>query len=263
MSEQITEKRTVPVYSLDGGVKEQVPLPTVFTQEIRRDLIQRAVISSLTARIQPKTRDPMAGKRTSAKSLGVGLDLARVPRVKGGGPAAFVPNVIGGRRAFPERLEKIYHERINEKERLLALKSAIAATGVRDVVVGRGHIVQEGLTVPIVVSDEIKNLKKASEFRDFLKKISLWDDAVRAKEGIKERSGKGKYRGRRWIRPKSILLVADELNPPVRLAARNFPGLDFAEVGSLNVERLAPGGHPGRLTVWTESALKRLDELFS
>jgi large subunit ribosomal protein L4e len=262
MSEQTTEK-TVPVYSLDGSVKEQVSLPVVFTNEVRPDLIQRAVNSLLTARIQPKTRYPMAGKRTSAESLGVGLDLARVPRVKGGGPAAFVPNVIGGRRAFPERLEKIYHEKINEKERLLALKSAIAATGLKEMVVGRGHTLQDKLNVPIVVSDEIKMLKKASEFREILKKLSLWDDAIRAKRGIKERPGKGKYRGRRWIRPKSILLIADELNPPVRLAARNFPGMDFAEVSSLNVDRLAPGGHPGRLTIWTESAFKRLDDLFS
>ncbi|MDD1764503.1 MAG: 50S ribosomal protein L4, partial [Candidatus Methanomethyliaceae archaeon] len=221
------------------------------------------VNSLLTARVQPKTRDPMAGKRTSAESMGVGLDLARVPRIMGGGPAAFVPNVVGGRRAFPERLEKIHHERINEKERLLALKSAIAATGLKEMVAGRGHAFKEKLDVPIVVSDEIKSLKKASEFREILKTLSLWEDANRAKRGIKERSGKGKYRGRRWIRPKSLLLVTDELNPPVRLAARNFPGMDFAEVRALNVERLAPGGHPGRLTVWTESAFKKLDEIFS
>ena len=31
---------------------------------------------------------------------------------------------------------------------------------------------------------------------------------------------------------------------------------------NLNVEVLAPGGHPGRLTVWSESAIKMLDELF-
>ncbi|MDD1766697.1 MAG: 50S ribosomal protein L4 [Candidatus Methanomethyliaceae archaeon] len=263
MSKQITETRTVPVYSLDGGVKDQVPLPIVFTNEVRPDLIRRAVNSMLTARVQPKTRDPMAGKRTSAESMGVGLDLARVPRIMGGGPAAFVPNVVGGRRAFPERLEKIHHERINEKERLLALKSAIAATGLKEMVAGRGHAFKEKLDVPIVVSDEIKSLKKASEFREILKTLSLWEDANRAKRGIKERSGKGKYRGRRWIRPKSLLLVTDELNPPVRLAARNFPGMDFAEVRALNVERLAPGGHPGRLTVWTESAFKKLDEIFS
>ena len=43
----------------------------------------------------------------------------------------------------------------------------------------------------------------------------------------------------------------------------NFTGVEFADVGSLNVERLAPGGHAGRLTVWTESAFKKLDELYA
>jgi len=30
---------------------------------------------------------------------------------------------------------------------------------------------------------------------------------------------------------------------------------------SLNVELLAPGTHPGRLTIWTASVMGRLDEL--
>jgi len=260
-------KISVPVRAVDGSVKGEVPLPSVFSTELRRDLIRRAVISSQTARIQPHTNDPMAGKRTSAMSLGVGLDLARVPRVKGehnpaSGQGAFVPNVIGGRAAFPTRLEKIWHEEINSKERRLALRSAIAATANQGLVAARGHILPDGASLPFVVSDELKGLKKASEFREFLKSLSLYQDAERAKEGVKERAGRGKSRGRRWIRPKSILLVADELNPPLRLAARNFTGIEFAEVSSLNVERLAPGGHPGRLTVWTESALKKLDEIY-
>jgi large subunit ribosomal protein L4e len=255
--------KSVAVLSLEGESKGEVALPAVFATEVRPDLIRRAVVSMQSARVQPKTRDPMAGKRTSAQSLGVGLDLARVPRVKGGGPAGFVPNVIGGRRAFPERLEKIYHERINIKERRLALRSAIAATASKELVMGRGHAVKEDIGLPLVVSDEAKALAKASEFRELLKRLSLWGDAERAKNGIKERSGRGKTRGRRWIKPKSILLVTDELNPPVRLASRNFVGMDFAEVKSLNVEMLAPGGHAGRLTIWTESAVKKLDELYA
>ncbi|MGQ9759062.1 MAG: 50S ribosomal protein L4 [Candidatus Methanomethylicaceae archaeon] len=263
MESEVIEKQAVPIYSIDGSIKGEVDLPKVFFEEVRPDLIRRAFISIFTARIQPKGRDPMAGKRTSAESLGVGLDLARVPRVKGGGPAAFVPNVVGGRVAFLPRPEKIFHERINEKERILALKSAIAATSKKELVLRRGHVIKEDLTLPVVVSDDIKTLKKASEFREFLKKLSLWEDVMRAKKGIKERPGKGKYRGRRWVKPKTLLLVSDELNPPVRLAARNFSGLEFAEVGSLNVERLAPGGHPGRLTLWTESAIKKLEEILT
>lgn len=263
MPKRAKEAKQVTVLSLEGKGKGEVPLPAVFSTEIRPDLIRRAVLSMQSARVQPKTRDPLAGKRTSAISLGVGLDLARVPRVKGGGPGAFVPNVIGGRRAFPERVEKVYHERINVKERRLAIRSAIAASSSKELVKGRGHAVAEEMTFPIVVTDEVKSLANASDFRELLKKLSLWEDAERAKNGIKERSGRGKTRGRRWVKPKSLLLVTDELNPPVRLASRNFVGIDFAEVKSINVEMLAPGGHGGRLTIWTESALNKLDELFA
>ncbi len=262
MPRHAKEAKQVAVLSLEGEGKGEIPLPAVFSTEVRPDLIRRAVVSMQSARIQPKTRDPMAGKKTSAESLGVGLDLARVPRTKGGGPAAFVPNVIGGRRAFPERLEKIYHERINIKERRLALRSAIAATASKDLVKGRGHLIGDGTALPLVVTDEVKSLAKASDFRELLKKLSLWEDTERAKNGVKERSGRGKTRGRRWVKPKSLLLVTDELNPPLRLASSNFVGVDFAEVNLLNTEMLAPGGHGGRLTLWTESALKKLDELY-
>lgn len=262
MSQQVAASGSVPVYALDGTVKGEAQLPVVFTNDVRPDLIRRAVNSILTGRIQPKSSDYMAGKKTTAESMGVGLDLSRVPRVKGGGPAAFAPCVVGGRVAFPKRLDKIYHERINDKERLLALRSAIAATGMRDTVVKRGHALKGDIKLPLVVSDDLKGLAKASEFREFLKALSLWDDATRAKEGIKERPGRGKTRGRRWIRPRSLLLVVDELNPPLRRSSSNFPGIDFTEISSLNVEKLAPGGHPGRLTVWTESAFKKLDELY-
>ncbi|MDD1776398.1 MAG: 50S ribosomal protein L4 [Candidatus Methanomethylicus sp.] len=259
--------RIVNVHSLDGSIKGETPLPEVFSTEIRRDLVRRAVLSGQSARIQPRTNDYYAGKKTSAMSLGVGLDLARVPRVKGdhnpaSGQGAFVPNVVGGRAAFPTQLEKKWRERINDKERRLAMKSAIAATGNLKLVQERGHLVGDN-AVPFVVSDDLKSVNKASEFREFLKSAMLIQDIIRAKEGIKERSGRGKTRGRRWVKPKSILLVADEISPAVRLAARNFSGLDFAEVSSLNVERLAPGGHPGRLTIWTESAFKKLDELYA
>jgi large subunit ribosomal protein L4e len=45
------------------------------------------------------------------------------------------------------------------------------------------------------------------------------------------------------------------------LAARNLPGVDVVSVKELTVEKLAPGGVPGRLTVWTESAIRELGEM--
>jgi len=41
-------------------------------------------------------------------------------------------------------------------------------------------------------------------------------------------------------------------------AACGIPGVEVANVESLSVMNLAPGGVPGRLTLWTESALGTL-----
>ena len=45
-------------------------------------------------------------------------------------------------------------------------------------------------------------------------------------------------------------------------AARNHPGVEVVVVDNLNAELLAPGTHPGRLTMYTTSALEKLGELF-
>jgi large subunit ribosomal protein L4e len=42
-------------------------------------------------------------------------------------------------------------------------------------------------------------------------------------------------------------------------AARNLPGVDVVLVKDLNVELLAPGAKPGRLTVFTKSAIEYLE----
>merc|ERR1719336_2608144 len=43
---------------------------------------------------------------------------------------------------------------------------------------------------------------------------------------------------------------------------RNLPGVDYCSVYSLNLLKLAPGGHLGRLIVWTEGAVECLNHLY-
>jgi len=45
-------------------------------------------------------------------------------------------------------------------------------------------------------------------------------------------------------------------------AVRNLPGVDTCYVDDLNLLQLAPGGHMGRLVIWTEEAFDKLDRLF-
>lgn len=250
------------VYSLDGEPVEEIELPGVFGDEFRPDLIRRAVIASQTARLQPWGADEMAGKRTTAETWGKGHGVARVRRVKGSrhpaaGGGAFAPFTVGGRRAHPPKVGKVLVERINRKERLLALRSAIAATKEMNLVSGRGHVVEKLVGFPLVVSDELEEVGRARRAKEVFKKLGLWGDVERSAKSTKVRAGKGKMRGRRYRRAVGPLLVVSE-DRGIGLGAGNFPGVEVVEVDGLNVERLAPGGMPARLTAWTKSAIQKL-----
>jgi len=251
----------VNVYTMEGEVKEEIELPAIFNEEFRPDLIKRAVISSQTARVQPWGTDPMAGKRTSAESWGSGRGAAMVPRIKNGSKAAFIPQAIGGRRAHPPRPQKVYHEKINVKERRFAIRSAVAATTNSNLVAERGHKVENVPQLPLIVDDNLESVKKTKETREIFKNLGIFDDITRAKENTKIRAGKGKLRGRKYKKAKGpLIVVADDKG--ISLGARNHAGIDVVTVENLNAELLAPGTHPGRLTVFTKSAIEKLGGLF-
>ncbi|WP_324735441.1 50S ribosomal protein L4 [Thermococcus sp. SY098] len=252
----------VKVFSLNGEPIEEIELPKVFETPFRPDLIRRAVIASWTHRIQPQGRDPMAGKRRVTENIGKGHGMARVERIKTAPRfAAFVPFARGGRRAHPPKVEKIIWEDINRKEKKLALMSAIAATANYDLVRARGHIIDNVPQIPLIVEDELEKIGKTRETREIFKKLGIWDDIERAKKNTKVRAGKGKMRGRRYKKAKGPLIVVAK-NEGILLGARNHPGVDVVLVDNLGVEMLAPGTHPGRLTIWTKGAIERLREIY-
>ncbi|ADT83070.1 50S ribosomal protein L4 [Thermococcus barophilus] len=252
----------VKVFSLNGEPIEEIELPKVFETPFRPDLIRRAVIASWTHRIQPQGRDPMAGKRRVTENIGKGHGMARVERIKTAPRfAAFVPFARGGRRAHPPKVEKIIWEDINRKEKKLALMSAIAATANYDLVRARGHIIDNVPQIPLIVEDELEKIGKTRETREIFKKLGIWDDIERAKKNTKVRAGKGKMRGRRYKKAKGPLIVVAK-NEGIILGARNHPGVDVVLVDNLGVEVLAPGTHPGRLTIWTKGAIERLREIY-
>ncbi|WP_456474543.1 50S ribosomal protein L4 [Candidatus Pyrohabitans sp.] len=253
------------LYSLDGKAKGKVELPGVFATEYRPDIIKRAVIVQQSHRLQPYGSDWYAGKRTSAESWGPGHGVSRVPRRKGSrnpaaGRAAFVPQAVGGRRAHPPKVEKRIYEKINRKERLKAIASAIAATANREIVVARGHRVPEGIELPVVVENAFEELSKVKDVKEFFASLKLLGDVERASRR-KIRAGVGKRRGRRYKNRKSVLIVVGEDKGILR-GARNLAGVDVVLARNLSAEDLAPGAHPGRLTVYTENALKVLEERF-
>jgi len=252
----------VPVYSATGEVQGNVRLPDVYRVPVRKDLIHRVFMSEFTAAIQPKGRDPMAGMRTTAVSLGIHHGLARVPRVKGSTRARLAPFVRGGRLAHPPRVDEKVKEEVNKLERLMGTMSALAATAYVDLVKARGHVF-EASAVPIVVDSAVlQSVKRTREARELLKKLGVYSDVERAAEGTKVRAGKGKMRGRRYVEPKSVLFVLEDHASPFAIAVKGLPGVDVVEPQLVSVLELAPGGVPGRLTVVTTKSLELLASRF-
>jgi large subunit ribosomal protein L4e len=252
----------VQVLSLEGQPLEEIELPPVFATELRPDVIRRAVLAAQSARLQPWGADEMAGKRTSAETWGKGFGVARVRRVKGSkspaaGKGAFSPHTVGGRRAHPPKVVKVLRERINKKERRLAIRSAISATKDKKLVSSRGHIIDHIAELPLVVSDNFEEMKKASEVKGVLQKLGLWDDVERVSRSKRVRAGRGKMRGRKYKRAVGPLVVISG-EKGTCLGVRNFPGLEVVKANRLNAESLAPGGVPGRLTAWTKGAIEKL-----
>ena len=255
------EKKKVVVFDENANRVGEVELPTVFQVPVRGDLIRRAFLAAFTSRLQPKGRDPLAGKRTTAYSWGVGYGLARVPR-NPNGRARFVVSARGGHAAFPPRPERVLKEEINRKENAMAIASALAATSIVDLVKRRGHIFNAE-SLPIVLADSVEEVvDSAKKARELLVKLGLWSDVERSREGTGIRAGKGKMRGRRYVEPKSILFIVSSIDKPIAKALRNLPGVDVATPGTLSVLHLAPGGVPGRLAVFTKRALEEIGKKF-
>ncbi|WP_049927294.1 50S ribosomal protein L4 [Halopiger goleimassiliensis] len=243
------------VRDLDGSEAGSVELPAVFETQYRPDLIARAVQAAQANRKQDYGADEFAGMRTPAESFGSGRGMAHVPRQNGRGRR--VPQTVSGRKAHPPKAEKDWTESINTKEKKLAVRSAIAATTDEELVAERGHEFDDDAEIPVVVDDEFEDLVKTKEVVEFLEAAGLHADVERADEGRSIRSGRGKTRGRKYKTPKSILFVTSSETGPSR-AARNLAGADVATAAEVNAEDLAPGAQPGRLTVWTESALEEV-----
>jgi large subunit ribosomal protein L4e len=245
------------VIDLSGNQVGQIELPAVFEEEYRPDLIKRAVLSAQANRLQPYGPHFYAGMNTSARSWGPGHGVSRVPRIINARRAAGIPMARGGRRSHAPQPDADKTEKINIKERRKAIRSAIAATSVPQLVSARGHVFEREL--PVVVQNDLESLAKTSEVKKFLVAAGLWGDVERAKNGKTIRAGKGKLRGRKYKNRKSLLIVVGR-DQGLGKAARNLSGVDFINVDGLNAELLAPGTHAGRLTLWTEASLQRLKE---
>merc|ERR1711912_57343 len=91
--------------------------------------------------------------------------------------------------------------------------------------------------------------------------LGAFEDVEKSKSSRQIRSGKGKMRNRRHVQRRGPLVVYAEDNG-IKKAFRNLSGVEVCSVDTLNLLRLAPGGHLGRFVIFTENALAKLDAIY-
>jgi len=259
------------VLDLENKEKGKIKLPSQFEEEIRPDLIKRAVLAIQSHKRQVHGASPEAGKRASAKISKrrhnyrgmYGFGISRTPRkilsrrgTRMNWQGAIVPGTVGGRRAHPPNAEKSWWQKINKKERKTAIRSAISATIKKELVEKRGHKITNNY--PLIIDSSIENIDKTKSVKDTLKKLGLQDELKRC-EIKKVRAGKGKSRNRKYKKRKGPLIIISK-ECKLSKSAGNIPGIDVCEIKNINTELLAPGTVPGRLTLWSKSAVELLEK---
>lgn len=256
----------INVYNEKNESTTKILLPAVFRAPIRPDVVSFVHDQLSKNRRHPFAVSEKAGMQTSAESWGTGRAVARIPRVRGGGThrsgqGAFGNMCRGGRMFAPTKTWRRWHRKVNIKQRRYAIVSAIAASGVPGLVMAKGHKIEETPEVPLVLSDKVEEIKRTKEAVRILKKTNAWKDIEKVYATKRFRAGKGKLRNRRRIMKRGPLVIYDKDNGITR-AFRNIPGVTLLNVARLNLLKIAPGGHLGRFCIWTESAFKRLDEIY-
>ncbi|XP_070491223.1 large ribosomal subunit protein uL4 [Chironomus tepperi] len=243
-----------------------IALPAIFKAPIRPDVVNDVHQLMRRNARQAYAVNAEAGHQTSAESWGTGRAVARIPRVRGGGThrsgqGAFGNMCRGGRMFAPTKPWRRWHRRISVNQKRYAVVSAIAASGVPALVQARGHVIDGISELPLVVSDKIQEYTKTKQAVLFLRRNKLWGDVLKVYRSKRFRAGRGKMRDRRRIQRRGPLIVYSK-DDGLRRAFRNIPGVDTMSVHKMNLLKLAPGGHLGRLIVWTEAAFKHLNDLF-
>ncbi|KAM6185572.1 large ribosomal subunit protein uL4-like [Rhynchocyon petersi] len=257
------------VYSEKGESSgKNVTLLAVFKAPIRPDSVNFVHTNLRKNNRQPYAVSELAGHQTMAyaESWGTGRAVARIPRVRGGGThrsgqGAFGNMCRGGRMLAPTKTWCRWHWRVNTTQKRYAICSALAASALPALVMSKGHRIEEVPELPLVVEDKVEGYKKTKEAVLLLKKLKAWNDIKKVYASQRMRAGKGKMRNRRRIQRRGPGIIYNEDNGIIK-AFRNIPGITLLNVSKLNILKLAPSGHVGRFCIWTESAFRKLDELY-
>jgi large subunit ribosomal protein L4e len=263
----------IPVVDKSKKELSKKEMPKQFEEQVRDDLIYRAVVTIQSNKRQPYGSFPDAGMNVSAKLSrrrrdykgSYGHGISRTPRkilshrgTRFNWVGALAPNTVGGRRAHPPKADRIWSKKLNIKERRKAICSALSATLDKKTVELRGHLLPKDF--PFILSNDVESISKTKDVIELLYALGFKEDLDRT-AGKKIRAGKGKNRARPYKIKKSILFVVSK-RCSLQKAAANISGVDIVTPDHLNAELLAPGAKPGRLTLYTEGAVDKIAETF-
>ena len=234
------------VLNIKGEKVKEIELPKCFSSQIRDDIISK--IYEASKRKQPYAPFLLAGMQHSASGnikharrkwkTAYGLGISRVPRKifsRSGNrfswQGATVASARGGRQAHPPKVAAMLAEKkINKKEKSNALFSAISATASPNIITLKyPNISKDKLHLPIIVESlsEAKTRDIINLMNKFLPKLK------------KERL-------------LIILSSKENIKPKI---------FDVIKTDKLSIEKLCPAGKPGRIAVYTEQAIKELENL--
>lgn len=249
------------------GKTGEIELPGFFSERIREDIAQK--FFEAEKRMQPYGPNPEAGKHHSASGnlshsrrlwkTAYGKGISRVPRKimwRRGDHfywiGAEISSSRGGRAAHPPKVEKFMKERkTNKKEKVIALQSAISSTSNLPLLQKRYETLSSvKLTLPLVISSDSLKIK-TKDFFKFLEK-NLGEAFAVALKKRSVRAGRGKMRNRKYKENAGLLLVIGKDEKA------KYQGIDVRKLEELEISDLWP---LGRLTVYTEQAIKELGEV--
>eukprot|EP00924_Labyrinthula_sp_SR-Ha-C_P000842 augustus_masked-scaffold_7-processed-gene-5.14-mRNA-1 protein AED:0.03 eAED:0.03 QI:0/-1/0/1/-1/1/1/0/376 len=263
-------RATVSVFSASKPeeIVSSVEFPDVMRSPIRPDLIDIVHSQISNNRRQAYATKKGAGMDTAAESWGTGRAVSRIPRVPGGGThragqGAFGNMCRGGRQFAPHKIWRKWHRATPLGARRYAVASAVAASAVPALVIARGHRVSQVPELPLVLSNNVSEFKKTKEAVALLSGLGLDEEVERVNTSRKIRTGKGKSRNRRYVQKKGILLITSlDEDRSFEKTFSNLRAVDIARVENISILDLAPGGHIGRLILWTETAFNKLNTIF-
>ena len=252
------------LYDTKGNKKGEIELPAPFSTKIREDIVQKYLSTERFLEIQPFAPNPEAGKRHSASGTishkrhdfkgHYGRGISRIPRktMSRRGTNFFwigaeVTSTRGGRKAHPPKLRKRLR-RVNKKEIIYAMNSAIAATAQEKYILERYSTLDKvKIQLPLVIESKLDKIK-TKDLVNSIKNI-LQDTFSLALKKKSVRAGKGKSRGRKYKSNAGLLLIKSN-EEDIKMK-----GIEIKSTDQIYISDLYP---LGRITLYTEKALKDL-----